>query len=188
MTEEVRMRYRSACVIAVVTGVIVLSAAACGGALWTIHRAQALADARAAIEQTISEIIFAQDRHDGRAFASHFLSEGIVRITETERPVTARGAAALQAFASGPAAGAELPFSSAPGDIHHVVSNSTVKFLDDDHAKHRAYYVALARDKTGRQIVFVQMGSFEDTFVKRNGRWLIAEHHIRHRGGVVEGG
>lgn len=176
--------YKSACVIAVAMSAI----AVCGGALWTIRRAQALTEARAAIEQTISEITFAQDRHDGSAFASHFLPEGIVRITETEHPVMAQGSAALQAFASGPASGAELPFSSAPGDIHHVVSNSVVKFLDDDHAKHWAYYMSLARDKTGRQIVFVQMGSFEDTFVRRNGRWLIAEHHIRHKGGVVDGG
>lgn len=183
MTEKVAMR----CVIAAMAGVIVLSVA-CGGALWNIHRAQAQTEARGAIEQAISEIIFAQDRHDGRAFASHFLPEGLVRITETEHPLTAQGLAALQAFASGPASGAELPFSSAPGDIHHVVSNSTVKFLDNDHAKHRAYYVALARDKTGGNIVFVQMGNFEDTFVRRNGRWLIAEHHIRHRGGVADGG
>lgn len=183
MTEKAAMR----CAIAAMAGVIVLGVA-CGGALWKIHRAQALMEARAAIEQATSEILFAQDRHDGSAFAAHFLPDGIVRITETERPVMAQGPAALQAFASGPAAGGELPFSSAPGDIHHVVTNSALKFLDDDHAKHWAYYVALARDKTGGNIVFVQMGSFEDTFVRRNGRWLIAEHHIRHRGGVANGG
>lgn len=187
MTEEVLKHYKSACVIAIVVGVIVLSVA-CGVVLWTINRAHAQVEARSAIEQVISEIIFAQDRHDGRAFASHFLPDGLVRITETDHPLTAQGSAALQAFASGPAAGAELPFSSAPGDIHHVVTNSALKFLDDDHAKHRAYYVALARDKTGKNIVFVQMGSFEDTFVRHSGRWLIAEHHIRHRGGVADGG
>lgn len=185
MTAEGRRHYISAYMIAVVAGVIVLSAA-CGVALWTIHRAQAQTEARGAIEQAISEIIFAQDRHDGRAFASHFLPAGVVSITETDHPLTAQGSAALQAFASGPARGAELPFSSAPGDIHHVVSNSTVKFLDDDHAKHRAYYVALAHDKTGGNIVFVQMGTFEDTFVRLDGRWLIAEHHIRHRGGIAD--
>lgn len=161
-------------------GVVGLSFGMLGG-LWYVHREQARAAGRAAVEQTLTEAIFAQDRHDGAAFARHFIANGVVRITDSERPLTARGNAALRGFASGPPAGNQLPFSTGPGDSHHIMTNNVVVLRDHDHALHRAYYVAVARNRAQNGLVFVQMGSFEDRLVRRGGQWLIEEHHIRHR-------
>ena len=60
---------------------------------------------------------------------------------------------------------------------HHVVTNVAISFLGEDQAIMRSYWMFAVTRKAGG-IELSLMGSAEDHFVKRNGKWLISERHV----------
>jgi len=62
---------------------------------------------------------------------------------------------------------------------HHVMTNAVVEFIDDHTARHRAYWQTVSG--SGRDMNVIAMGSYEDTLVKEDGRWLISKRYLLRR-------
>lgn len=59
----------------------------------------------------------------------------------------------------------------------HIVTNTALSFKDATHAVMRSYWMFASAQKSGGVTVSL-IGSAEDHFVKREGRWLIEERHV----------
>ncbi len=62
---------------------------------------------------------------------------------------------------------------------HHVMTNAVVEFIDDHTARHRAYWMTIAG--VSRDTNVLSQGSYQDTLVKVNGKWLIKERYLLQR-------
>jgi hypothetical protein len=62
---------------------------------------------------------------------------------------------------------------------HHVMTNAVVELVNDHTATHRAYWMTVSG--SGREMNVVAQGSYQDTLVKIDGRWLIQERYLLAR-------
>ena len=62
---------------------------------------------------------------------------------------------------------------------HHVMTNATVDLIDDHTAMHKSYWMTVSG--AGRDMNVVAQGSYQDTLVKENGKWLIKERYLLRR-------
>ena len=62
---------------------------------------------------------------------------------------------------------------------HHVMTNGVVEMVDASTAHHRSYWMTVSGQ--GRDMKVVAMGSYQDTLVKQDGRWLISERYLLGR-------
>lgn len=62
---------------------------------------------------------------------------------------------------------------------HHVMTNAVVEMIDANTAEHRSYWMTVSG--AGREMNVVAMGSYQDTLVKQDGKWLIKERYLLGR-------
>lgn len=60
---------------------------------------------------------------------------------------------------------------------HHIVTNQALRFIDAENAVMRSYWMFATAQKGGGVEISL-MGSFEDYFVKQDGKWLIRERRV----------
>lgn len=60
--------------------------------------------------------------------------------------------------------------------VYHINGQQTLDFQDDEHATGISYcQVVLIRDEDGKDNMLTQGVRYHDTYVKRDGKWLIAD-------------
>jgi hypothetical protein len=91
--------------------------------------------------------------------------EGKQAIADYVRPVMA---ARRESLKSGTGMGAS----------HHIVTNQAVRFLDSEHAVMRSYWMFATKGRDGEGVAISLMGSSEDSFVKRESKWLISNRRV----------
>jgi 3-phenylpropionate/cinnamic acid dioxygenase small subunit len=91
--------------------------------------------------------------------------EGKQAIADYVRPVMA---ARRESLESGKGMGAS----------HHIVTNQALRFVDGEHAVMRSYWMFATKRGEGESVAISLMGSSEDSFVKQDGKWLIANRRV----------
>jgi hypothetical protein len=150
---------------------------------------------RAEISNVMTAAVYAHDNNDNKAFAALFTPDGIFRVNDPTRPVAmkaadmarqggeggppaggppAGGPTAGGTPAGGPPPGAAPPM---PGSSHHNISNLHITLKDATHAKLRGYYTLVARQPDGKFSV-VNIGGYDNDFIKINGKWLIQNYNV----------
>lgn len=61
---------------------------------------------------------------------------------------------------------------------HHVVTNQSIEFIDQDHAVVRAYWMFVVAHGAGKPMSIDIMGSSEDYLRRSGGTWLIHERRV----------
>lgn len=135
-----------------------------------------LARDRMAIEATLQDYVRALDGSDLAAYLAtltddaKFLSKegnyyGKKAISDYVSPV-------MNARRSRAASGTDTTKGT-----HHVISNMALRFVDADHAVLTSYWMFVVARKQGPATTDV-MGSAEDHFVRKGGKWLIEERQV----------
>jgi SnoaL-like domain len=142
------------------------------------------AEDRAAIENLISAYLLAMDTQNAEAFAATFASNGQLVLTGAKipTPVTFRGRTKLRGFIgilrerTHMTAGSGRQFSP---NIHFFTN--LVLSVDGNHAAGQAYWFTVRRGQNHDLITeanptpstFASIGTYDESYVKENGRWLL---------------
>jgi uncharacterized protein (TIGR02246 family) len=135
---------------------------------------QALVD-RAEIEALIVQYVTALDTLDADAYAAVFAEDAVFELPGAVH----RGRAAIRKIVTdlqqsrdrNEAAGTPSP------KLYHVLANTSIDVLDGANARHQSYAQTVRAAESG-QFVVGFMGRYEDTLVKRDGRWLIQSRKL----------
>ncbi len=135
--------------------------------LLAAEKVQLRAQDRVEIEQLMWEYIQALDSHDAEAFISKFTPDGQFISRET----TAKGREALKKMVvdAWEKMDADNEGGKKKPHMYHIVTNTHIEFIDEDHARYYAYWMGVL--ETGGEVVTA--GREVNELVKINGSWLI---------------
>jgi len=64
--------------------------------------------------------------------------------------------------------------------MHHIITNSTIEFIDKDHARYHSYWMTVF-EGVGRDVKpnVAAVGRGIDEIVRVNGKWLIKNRNVQ---------
>jgi hypothetical protein len=133
-----------------------------------------LAD-RDAIEATLERYIRGLDRLDAEIYLSAWAEDGEISLYGEE---VYGGHEALAAYVIDERAERAAARARGEGFVQfHQLANQRIEFTGPDTAEHRAYWTASRRGPDGSiEVAFI--GRLVDTFVRRNGGWLLLRREV----------
>jgi uncharacterized protein (TIGR02246 family) len=129
------------------------------------------AEDRAAIEHLLWRYVRALDSMDAEAYAAVFTEDGQFGTGDT----ATRGRAALQAMVEGLRQGRNE--SSPP--MYHVIANSYLEFIDEDHARFHSYWMTVFGAAGEAQTRVAAAGRGIDELVRTDAGWLIQSRNVQ---------
>ncbi len=144
------------------------------------------ADDRAAIIDLQHRYVLAMDYFDADGYAEVFAPDGVldwargvVEGREAIREFMAEGVYDLRTLGFQPA---ETPDGRDwPSTVRHLITNQVIK-VDGDTATAITYWMNYANNADRRQIQWLSFGSWEDQYVKIDGKWFFSLHKIFNEG------
>ena len=152
----------------------------------TRSEAEREAAERAAIIDLQHRYVIAMDYFDADGYAAVFAEDGVLDWAGG----VVEGREAIREFmASGTYDLRKMGFQSAqtpegkewPSTVRHLISNQVIVVAGDT-AKGVSYWMNYANNADRRQIQWLSFGSWEDEFVKIDGRWYFSRHKIFNEG------
>jgi uncharacterized protein (TIGR02246 family) len=130
---------------------------------------------RAEIEELVVRYITSLDTRDADVYANVFTEDAVY-----ETPLAVyEGRSAIRKIVTDlqeSRARSEAD-GSAPVDLYHVMSNSSIELISASEATHTSY-AQTVRAAEGGQFIVGFMGRYEDIIVKRDGRWQILSRKL----------
>lgn len=141
---------------------------------------------RAAIIDLQHRYVIAMDYFDADGYAAVFAEDGVldwaggvVEGRAAIREFMSSGTYDLRKMGLQPA---QTPDGKDwPSTVRHLISNQVI-VVDGDTAKGVSYWMNYANNADRRQIQWLSFGSWEDEFVKIDGRWYFSRHKIFNEG------
>ncbi|MDT8398757.1 MAG: nuclear transport factor 2 family protein [Pseudomonadales bacterium] len=152
----------------------------------TGSQVDAYAADRAAIIDLQHRYILAMDYFDADGYAEVFAVDGVldwaggvVEGREAIREFMSTGTYDLRTMGFQPA---QTPDGREwPSTVRHLITNQVV-VVEGDTAKAVTYWMNYANNADRHQIQWLSFGSWEDEFVKADGKWLFSLHRIFNEG------
>lgn len=161
---------------------VLLFLAACAT---TSQQASVEAD-RAAIIDLQHRYVLAMDYFDADGYAAVFTEDGVLDWARGE----VKGRAAIREFmASGTYDLRKMNFQPAktpdgrdwPSTVRHLVTNQVIE-INGNTARGVSYWMNYANNADRRKIEWLSFGSWDDQFVKIDGKWYFQRHTIYNEG------
>ena len=139
-------------------------------------------DDRAAIIELQNRYVLAMDYFDADGYAAVFTEDGVLDWARGE----VKGRPAIREFmASGTYDLRKLNFQPAktpdgrdwPSTVRHLVTNQVIE-IDGNRARGISYWMNYANNADRRKIEWLSFGSWDDEFVKIDGKWYFKRHKI----------
>jgi hypothetical protein len=137
---------------------------------------------RAAIIDLQNRYVLAMDYFDADGYAAVFTEDGVLDWARGE----VIGRPAIREFmASGTYDLRKMNFQPAqtpdgkewPSTVRHLVTNQVIE-IDGDSARAVSYWMNYGNNADRRQIQWLSFGSWDDEFVKIDGKWFFKRHTI----------
>ena len=137
---------------------------------------------RAAIIDLQNRYVLAMDYFDADGYAAVFAEDGVLDWARGE----VKGRAAIREFMSnGTYDLRKLNFAPAqtpdgkewPSMVHHLVTNQVIE-VNGNSARGIAYWMNYSNNADRRKIEWLSFGSWDDEFVKIDGKWYFKRHKI----------
>ncbi len=141
---------------------------------------------RAAIIDLQHRYVLAMDYFDADGYAAVFTEDGVLDWARGE----VKGRAAIREFmASGTYDLRKLNFQPAktpegrnwPSTVRHLVTNQVIE-INGNTARGVSYWMNYANNADRRKIEWLSFGSWDDQFVKLDGKWYFKRHAIYNEG------
>jgi hypothetical protein len=142
----------------------------------------ASAEERAAIIDLTNRYVLAMDYFDADGYAAVFAEDGVLDWARGE----VKGRPAIREFmATGTYDLRKLNFVPAktpdgkewPSMVHHLITNQIIE-VHGNTARGIAYWMNFANNADRRRIDWLSFGSWDDEFVKIDGKWYFKRHKI----------
>jgi hypothetical protein len=141
---------------------------------------------RAAIIDLQHRYVLAMDYFDADGYAAVFTEDGVLDWARGE----VKGRDAIREFmASGTYDLRKMNFQPAttpdgrewPSTVRHLVTNQVIE-INGDTARGVSYWMNYANNADRRKIEWLSFGSWDDQFVKIDGKWYFQRHTIYNEG------
>jgi hypothetical protein len=141
---------------------------------------------RAAIIDLQHRYVLAMDYFDADGYAGVFTEDGVLDWARGE----VKGRAAIREFmSSGTYDLRKMNFAPAktpdgrewPSTVRHLVTNQVIE-INGDTARGVSYWINYANNADRRKIEWLSFGSWDDQFVKIDGKWFFKRHTIYNEG------
>ena len=141
---------------------------------------------RAAIIDLQHRYVLAMDYFDADGYAAVFTEDGVLDWARGE----VKGRAAIREFmASGTYDLRKMNFAPAttpdgkewPSTVRHLITNQVIE-IDGDNARAVSYWMNYGNNADRRKIEWLSFGSWDDRFVKIDGKWFFERHTIYNEG------
>ena len=141
---------------------------------------------RAAIIDLQNRYVLAMDYFDADGYAAVFTEDGVLDWARGE----VKGRAAIREFmASGTYDLRKMNFQPAttpdgkewPSTVRHLVTNQVIE-IDGDSARAISYWMNYGNNADRRKIEWLSFGSWDDEYVKVDGKWFFKRHTIYNEG------
>ena len=123
---------------------------------------------RAEIEDLISSYSYALDTLDADSYAAVFTEDAILDMGEGQ---VFHGKEEIKSLIFGILGAAERNNTTAPV-THHVISNSTLEFVNNHRAINYSYFMTVLEGVDDGNLQIFSMGEYEDILVKTEAGWL----------------
>jgi hypothetical protein len=152
----------------------------------TLSQGNHQAAERAAIIDLQHRYVIAMDYFDADGYADVFAEDGVLDWAGG----VVEGRAAIREFmSSGTYDLRNMGFQAAqtpdgrewPSTVRHLISNQVI-VVEGNTAKAVSYWMNYANNADRRQIQWLSFGSWEDEFVKIDGKWYFSLHRIFNEG------
>jgi hypothetical protein len=141
---------------------------------------------RAAIIDLQNRYVLAMDYFDADGYAAVFTEDGVLDWARGE----VKGRDAIREFmASGTYDLRKLNFAPAqtpdgrewPSTVRHLITNQIIE-IDGNNARAISYWMNYGNNADRRKIEWLIFGSWDDEFVKIEGKWFFKRHTIYNEG------
>jgi 3-phenylpropionate/cinnamic acid dioxygenase small subunit len=168
------------CVVAAAAGTglaLLLSRHLHGGPDPVPTRVASVADDRMAVEETLRRYVRALDESDIDAYLATLTDDAKFVSAEA----TYAGKEAIRGYVE-PVMKSRLQRREKEGAeataTHHVVTNQSFEFTDQDNVVVRSYWMFVVAHGAGKPMTVELMGSSEDYLTRRDDKWLINERRV----------